>query len=77
MYNFRDENALKDFIGENVFTSTQASVYLGITRQGFDKQVTAGRIQPITGRLFWKGDLDHYRATVKRGRPRKNPVMPL
>lgn len=71
MFKFADETELKAFIADNVFTSTRASKYLGITRQGFDKQVTAGRIKPISERLFWRGDLDYYRATVKKGRPRK------
>lgn len=71
MFKFSTEEELKQFIAENVFTSTRSSKYLGITRQGFAKQVAYGRIKPISERLFWKKDLDLYRATVKKGRPRK------
>lgn len=71
MLRFESEEELKAFIADNVFSSTRSSKYLGITRQGFDKQVVAGKIKPISERLFWKEDLDYYKSHAKKGRPRK------
>lgn len=71
---FNDDNELKAFIVAEVLTGPEAQEYLGITKQGFDKQVKLGRIVPIKGRLFWRADLDEYRANVKVGRPRKTDV---
>lgn len=71
---FKNDSELKAFIAEEVFTGPEAQEYLGITKQGFDKQVKLGRIVPIKGRLFWRADLDLYRSSVKVGRPRKTDV---
>lgn len=71
MLQFESEEELREFIAENVFSSTRSSKYLGITRQGFDKQVVAGKIKPISERLFLRADLDYYKSHVKKGRPRK------
>ena len=68
---FDNDGELKTFIAEEVLTGPESQEYLGITKQGFDKQVKLRRIVPIKGRLFWRADLDEYRLSVKVGRPRK------
>ena len=53
-----------------VFTSTEAADYLGMSRQNLSRQTKAGRIPCIRGKLYIKADLDEYNATARGARPR-------
>ena len=53
-----------------VFTSTEAADYLGMSRQNLSRQTKAGRIPCIRGKLYLKGELDNYNATVRSEQPR-------
>lgn len=54
-----------------VFTSTEAADYLGMSRQNLSRQTKAGRIPCIRGKLYLKDDLDEYNATARGGPERK------
>ena len=54
-----------------VFTSTEAADYLGMSRQNLSRQTKAGRIPCIRGKLYLKGDLDEYNAAARGGPERK------
>ena len=54
-----------------VFTSSEAAAYLGVSRQNLSQQTKAGRIPCIRGKLYLKADLDDYNATARGGPERK------
>lgn len=71
-YHFDSDEELKEFISKEVMTNSEASAYLGISRQGFAKQFKKNRIMAIREGLFLKKDLDYYSNNLKKsGRPKK------
>ena len=42
-----------------VFVSTEAADYLGMSRQNLSQQTKTGRIPCIRGKLYLKGELDN------------------
>ena len=54
-----------------VFTSSEAAAYLGVSRQNLSQQTKAGRIPCIRGKLYLRADLDEYNATARGGPERK------
>ena len=63
-------NQLREMVETEVFTSTEAADYLGMSRQNLSRQTKAGRIPCVRGRLYLKADLDEYNATARGARPR-------
>ena len=61
----------RERVEAEVFTSTEAADYLGMSRQNLSRQTKAGRIPCIRGKLYLKSDLDGYNATVRGGPERK------
>ncbi len=59
----------REWVLKNVFTTTLASEYLGITRQGLIFAVNAGKLKQLRRGMFLKSDLDEYRKlyAVKKG----------
>ena len=53
-----------------VFVSTEAADYLGMSRQNLSQQTKAGRIPCIRGKLYLRADLDKYNSTVRSEQPR-------
>ena len=71
-YHFDTVEELKEFISREVMTNSEASAYLGISRQGFAKQLKKNRIIAIREGLYLKKDLDYYSNNLKKtGRPKK------
>lgn len=60
----------RERVETEVFTSTEAADYLGMSRQNLSRQTKAGRIPCVRGRLYLKADLDEYNATARGARPR-------
>jgi hypothetical protein len=65
---------LRTIVETEVLTAPEAAEYLGMTRQNISKQVGLGHIPCIRGKLFLRGDLDEYNATVKKRGPRRGGV---
>ena len=61
----------RERVEAEVFTSSEAADYLGMSRQNLSQQTKAGRIPCIRGKLYLRGDLDEYNATVRGGPERK------
>ena len=61
---------LREIVEAEVFTSLEAAAYLGTSRQNLSQQIKAGRLPCIRGRLYLRGDLDEYNATVRSEQPR-------
>lgn len=64
-------NKLREMVETEVFTSTEAADYLGMSRQNLSRQTKAGRIPCVRGKLYLKADLDEYNATARGGPERK------
>lgn len=64
-------NKLREMVETEVFTSTEAADYLGMSRQNLSRQTKAGRIPCVRGKLYLKVDLDEYNATARGGPERK------
>ena len=56
---------LREIIESEVFTTPEATDYLGMSRQNLSQQTKAGRIPCIRGKLYLKADLDEYNGTVR------------
>ena len=61
----------REIVEAEVFTSSEAAAYLGVSRQNLSQQTKAGRIPCIRGKRYLKGDLDEYNATARGGPERK------
>ena len=61
----------RERVEAEVFTSSEAAAYLGVSRQNLSQRTKAGRIPCIRGKLYLKADLDEYNATVRGGPERK------
>ena len=61
----------RERVEAEVFVSTEAADYLGMSRQNLSQQTKAGRIPCIRGKLYLKADLDEYNATARGGPERK------
>ena len=61
----------RERVEAEVFTSTEAADYLGMSRQNLSRQTKAGRIPCVRGKLYLKADLDEYNATARGGPERK------
>ena len=61
---------LREIVEAEVFVSTEAADYLGMSRQNLSRQTKAGRIPCVRGKLYIKADLDEYNATARGARPR-------
>ena len=61
---------LREIVEAEVFVSTEAADYLGMSRQNLSRQTKAGRIPCIRGKLYLRADLDEYNATARGARPR-------
>ena len=55
----------RERVEAEVFTSSEAAAYLGVSRQNLSQQTKAGRIPCIRGKLYLKADLEEYNATVR------------
>ena len=76
----------RERVEAEVFVSTEAADYLGMSRQNLSQQTKAGRIPCIRGKLYLRADLDEYNATARGARPRaggdkkrggrENPLIP-
>lgn len=75
-FQFKSKTELRNFISENVLTSSESAEYLGITRSTFASLVKRQMLIPIKDaggtRLFMRGDLDSRKETARSGRPFKN-----
>ena len=60
----------RERVEAEVFTSSEAAKYLGVSRQNLSQRTKAGRIPCIRGKLYIKADLDEYNATARGARPR-------
>ena len=60
----------RERVEAEVFVSTEAADYLGMSRQNLSQQTKAGRIPCIRGKLYLRADLDEYNATARGARPR-------
>ena len=60
----------REKVEAEVFTSTEAADYLGMSRQNLSRRTKAGRIPCIRGKLYLRADLDEYNATARGARPR-------
>lgn len=61
----------RERVEAEVFVSTEAADYLGMSRQNLSRQTKARRIPCIRGKLYLKADLDEYNATARGGPERK------
>ena len=61
----------RERVEAEVFVSTEAADYLGMSRQNLSRQTKAGRIPCIRGKLYLRSDLDEYNATTRGGPERK------
>ena len=61
----------RERVEAEVFVSTEAADYLGMSRQNLSQQTKAGRIPCIRGKLYLRADLDEYNATARGGPERK------
>ena len=61
----------RERVETEVFVSTEAADYLGMSRQNLSQQTKAGRIPCIRGKLYLRADLDEYNATARGGPERK------
>ena len=61
----------REKVEAEVFTSTEAADYLGMSRQNLSRRTKAGRIPCVRGKLYLKADLDEYNATVRGGPERR------
>ena len=48
----------REIVEAEVFTSSEAAAYLGVSRQNLSQQTKAGRIPCIRGKLYLRADLD-------------------
>lgn len=55
----------REKVEAEVFTSTEAADYLGMSRQNLSRRTKAGRIPCVRGKLYLKADLDEYNGTVR------------
>ena len=60
----------REVVESEVFTSSEAAAYLGVSPQNLSQQTKTGRIPCIRGKLYLKADLDEYNATVRSEQPR-------
>ena len=60
----------REVVESEVFTSSEAAAYLGVSRQNLSQQTKTGRIPCIRGKLYLKADLDEYNVTVRSEQPR-------
>ena len=60
----------REVVESEVFTSSEAAAYLGVSRQNLSQQTKTGRIPCIRGKLYLKADLDEYNVTVGSEQPR-------
>lgn len=60
----------RERVEAEVFTSSEAAAYLGVSRQNLSQQTKAGRIPCVRGKLYLRVDLDEYNATARGARPR-------
>ena len=60
----------RERVEAEVFTSSEAAKYLGVSRQNLSQRTKAGRIPCIRGKLYLKGELDNYNATIRSEQPR-------
>ena len=60
----------RERVEAEVFTSSEAAKYLGVSRQNLSQRTKAGRIPCIRGKLYLKADLDEYNVTVRSEQPR-------
>ena len=66
----KQTDEFRERVEAEVFVSTEAADYLGMSRQNLSQQTKAGRIPCIRGKLYIKADLDEYNATARGARPR-------
>ena len=66
----KQTDEFRERVETEVFVSTEAADYLGMSRQNLSQQTKAGRIPCIRGKLYIKADLDEYNATARGARPR-------
>lgn len=61
----KQTDEFRERVETEVFVSTEAADYLGMSRQNLSQQTKAGRIPCIRGKLYLKADLDEYNGTVR------------
>ena len=61
----KQTDEFRERVEAEVFVSTEAADYLGMSRQNLSQQTKAGRIPCIRGKLYLKADLDEYNGTVR------------
>ena len=66
----KQTDEFRERVETEVFVSTKAADYLGMSRQNLSRQTKAGRIPCIRGKLYLRADLDEYNATARGARPR-------
>ena len=62
---------------EKLFTVQEAAVYAGMGETGIRNAILRGKLPyefQYGRKLIKRGDLDHYKETVKMGRPKKTDV---
>lgn len=57
---------LHSWVADNVFTFTEAALYLGITRQAISKAVKNDKLKAIKNKFILKADLDDYAKNSSR-----------
>lgn len=67
----KQTDEFRERVETEVFVSTEAADYLGMSRQNLSQQTKAGRIPCIRGKLYLKADLDEYNGTARGGPERK------
>lgn len=65
MYQFNSEEELRQFIAENVMTTSDVLEYLDISRAGLKYLIDEGKITPFKDqraiRLFFRSDIEGFR----------------
>jgi hypothetical protein len=61
---------IRKLINEETMTTADAIEYLGITRQGLNKRVHAGHIEPLievgAGTLFLRKDIEALKQSIRK-----------
>lgn len=67
-----DSEVMREWMENNVFHVEDAAEHIGLTRSGLDSAKERGSIEPVLYNLYFRSDLDRYRANVKAKKPYKN-----
>lgn len=77
MYVFDTEEKLKDFIRENILTSSEVVEFLGISRARMSTMIKTGKLEPVKkmakDSLFLKSDIEKKKEELEHLRKKYRP----